>query len=961
MVRALVVWALVIPALLAGAVPAHATSMEGPSWVPAGHTGCWQIDGWDLDFPVDVTWGDGKSATEVAQPFCHSYRSRGSFTVEATRFDIDAGTIVLGRMTVSTQLPTFGGPYAPGTTEVVSPVAGEPVEFRFSAPGPYDTASFGVDGVWSEAPGTTFTTSFSSEGSHSVGLRLSAAGWSGDYTRSIAVEVGFAPTTTTSTSTTTTSTTTTTVPETTTTTDPADATTTTTTLAVAAPGSDAPSTQDPTSTTLDPASATTTTAPGTGEQPGEVADSAAQDEEPDEDDLMAVVFDPIDPAATTDPGGASTAVGFALIAIGVIGGLGFGISLWQAGRATLRPGPYVDEMAADGVYVDDMAVPPSDPVYVDDMAADGVYVDDMVRPPTAPARRWVRIGGLAVSGVMLVIGTFVIVGSIGEAEATDASDPLADARASGSFLRELTGDDIRVADVRVVVSRGGSELRLADYVDATSLPRMERTRALFVPENAGRYLAARPRYGERVVELDDRLVVERVAEVDLADGACDDSSAPPVFAELCFQPGDGGPVPEQLSGELGEIRSRLASRSADDPFVGGLTVDEATRLSDEDLLGVLLNSGTKRIRHTSVIPAASSKSPRDVRGGRSLWDFDARVDTEPVWSISGFTAIDVSGANPSWSGVPETEERRYFLTGFTLGEEVEDSWEFEIAEESYWHDRWYLRLDYRYGYGFGLRAPFAVDVQHEAIDADSRRVAVSVSPVDVASDGSPAYQAVGLPSGKTFDGNEFVLELTAGCTFRASIPGPDFEEECPELDLTQSRDIPPVLGGERSRVEEWWLDGKTTGLWVDVGFASASLDTGVGLDVTNGTFSVDVIPTSGTTLEGVGQGSIGFSSRTPRVFTANRGDSLAAGFALSSPRSTFDLQLRPAVRAVVGVDISYYENEWTLGPWSIPIGVNLITVPLPHHAGTVSSHEYSIFGIDGSSTPTVPPSRQADG
>lgn len=326
-------------------------------------------------------------------------------------------------------------------------------------------------------------------------------------------------------------------------------------------------------------------------------------------------------------------------------------------------------------------------------------------------------------------------------------------------------------------------------------------------------------------------------------------------------------------------------------------------------------------------------------------------------ALTGFYLTEIPATtDAAWTGTPETEPRNYFLTGFTIGERVADSWEYEIAEASSWHDRWYVRFEYHFSYGFGVRAPFAVDVQHEAIDSGSRRVAVSVEPVNVAKDGSPAYQAVGLDAGKTFDGNEFVLELTAGCRLYASIPGPNLEQKCPDISFNENRDVPPVIGSERSTVKEWWLPGKTTGLWFDAGFARGSIDTGIGLDVTNGTFSVSVEPTPGASISGIDGNALAFSSRSPTTFTLTRDSGFQGGFTLSNPRSTFALSLRPAIRASVGIDVSVYENDWMLGPWSIPVSVEVLTVPLPHHSGTVGSHEYSLFGIDSASIPTAPAS-----
>lgn len=199
---------------------ATATSVVGPSWVPTGATGCWSVDGWD--YPADVDWGDGRSTASTPQPFCHGYRKNGTYRIEVSRYDIDAGTVILGSTTVSTAQPTMAGPFVPGTETPTSPIAGDTVEFRFSIPGAYATMWHAVNGSWQSAASTTLSVSFGTAGDHTVGIKLASNGWSDDYSRTWPLSVGVASTTTTTEP----PPTTTTVAQTTTTTTGAPATTT---------------------------------------------------------------------------------------------------------------------------------------------------------------------------------------------------------------------------------------------------------------------------------------------------------------------------------------------------------------------------------------------------------------------------------------------------------------------------------------------------------------------------------------------------------------------------------------------------------------------------------------------------------------------------------------------------------------------------------------------------------------
>ena len=83
-----------------------------------------------------------------------------------------------------------------------------------------------------------------------------------------------------------------------------------------------------------------------------------------------------------------------------------------------------------------------------------------------------------------------------------------------------------------------------------------------------------------------------------------------------------------------------------------------------------------------------------------------------------------------------------------------------------------------------------------------------------------------------------MLEFKAGCRLYVSIPGPNIDKRCPGIDLDYSRDIDPVIGAERSTIGDWWLNGSVTGLKVGIPIASASLDIGIGAEVTNGRIGV---------------------------------------------------------------------------------------------------------------------------
>jgi hypothetical protein len=307
-------------------------------------------------------------------------------------------------------------------------------------------------------------------------------------------------------------------------------------------------------------------------------------------------------------------------------------------------------------------------------------------------------------------------------------------------------------------------------------------------------------------------------------------------------------------------------------------------------------------------------------------------------------------------GGAQTFGREYFLTGFTYGREIEDSWEYTFADSTWLTDRYFVRIDYHLGLGFGLRAPFAVDVKAKATGADTRRVELAVAPINVDTTGAPAYQAVGLPGNKTFDGKEFVLEFKASCGLYISIPGPNIDKKCPTLNLSYSRDVNPVLGTESSSIGDWWLDGNVTGLALNLAAASVSLDVGIGADVTNGVIGMraSALPNSG--FSGWSAGTLALTNRNPLVFTATRTPgNTAAGFRLDQPTYGFDIRVMPKLRAKLHVDVAVYDKTWILGPWALGFLSISKSFQLGRHDGTVAQHDYPLFNFSNNDQAVLDP------
>jgi len=534
------------------------------------------------------------------------------------------------------------------------------------------------------------------------------------------------------------------------------------------------------------------------------------------------------------------------------------------------------------------------------------------------------------------------ISSLASAAPASPDATVAAAKKSPMFKRELRRRDVAKAGLNEVAIRPGVTMDFRRYLKATAIPRRPGVKPLMDKKLRGKELVGRPLYKERIIELSDRLIVDRELTVELTPGTCAKPKVSPALEELCFSKKPSGKLDKHLLKELEQLRKKLAGQPDTKLVAGTTTVGQAKSMSDEQLVGLLLNGDTRTIRHVSIVPRKATP-PGKVSPGTRTFGATPMVGA-PTAGLAPLPTQTKSGMEV-WHGPATAHDREYFLTGGTLGDEISDTWEYTFAAESWWHDRYFVRVDYNLGFGFGLRAPFSVDVSQRSTGANTRAVAMKVAPVDVDSAGLPAYPEVGLSKDYYYGGNEFVLEFDASCHLKVSIPGPDINKACPKISKDYSRDIDPVIGSDASEIKTWWLNGSVTGLGVTVSAASASVDIGLGADVTNGKVGMTVTPLASSQIQGLQAGPVWFTNRDALPFEVKRTAATAeAGFKIHEPRYAFDVRLRPKLRAKVGVDVGIYENDWTLGPWALDFLAVSASFQLEHHARTVAAHEYPLFG-----------------
>lgn len=555
-----------------------------------------------------------------------------------------------------------------------------------------------------------------------------------------------------------------------------------------------------------------------------------------------------------------------------------------------------------------------------------------------------------------------------------AEQILEEARSSPLFVAELDARDLEARGLASVEIDEGVHLELGEYLERSSFEQQPRLQPLFEDAIRSRYLDEPAREAPpRIVQLEDRVVIHRELEVDLKEGLCRTKTRllPDAVADLCFRH-TGGPIPPEMARDLAQLRRRLAARASTQVFRGATTVGEASRMTDEDLLYVLLNEGTRTIRRTTVVPLRSVRPTQEHR----LRDFNRplrvrpdrpRVRRNPVMRRILPSATQARAAKPvsrqrsaatSREAEPPIDfDKEYFLTGDTWGHLFEDTLEYTFSEETLLTDRYYVSVSYSFGGGVGLRLPFSVAVSTRsavrlAFASDTLPVVVPKRLVTLAvapENGTPQiYDAVGLPSSQHFGGNELVLEARATCSFYASIPGPDLSYDCPiDVDESASADFDPVLGATESKITDLWLlPASVTGLGLDVEIAHVGVDVGIDASMTGGRIGLRLSPLDRSELLRRGEAvpssvDYWFEREEPERFTVGpTNNQRPFGFSVGRPRYAFSVELAPSVRVKGGLDVGPYDEsfEW---PFTFPIQWTTPELELPLHPGTSEAYRYS--------------------
>lgn len=583
---------------------------------------------------------------------------------------------------------------------------------------------------------------------------------------------------------------------------------------------------------------------------------------------------------------------------------------------------------------------------------------------------------VAVAAVAIVLATPAWSQARGDA----SSELLRSARQSPLFEAEIPATQLRAQGLARIQLGESVYLDLDRYVKQSRLTAQPALKRLLQPSIQQRFLTAKPTYDETILKLQDRIVIERKLTVPIKPGACAAGAAPDAIARLCFKRKPGS-IPSGIATDLDKIRVKLAAAPPRRQVKPGVTAAKALRMDDTELLGLLLNSDVRTIRRTSVIPLRANSDISTV-SNVGMKNFARQLPPmKPVATQSNRMVAPVSSrfhmmeharsANVNAAqevALPNNDDSeqlgdRYFLTGFTLGRDFSDTYEYTFANETFFTDRYYVRVEYTLSLGFGLRMPFSFQTAVLPVSGssdDRRRVQLSVKPVDVDQQGRPAFPAVGLNENQYFDGDELVLELNAHAGLYISIPGPNVDRDTPQIGFDKSRSIDPVIGTERSHIGDVVLiPASLSGLQIDVQAGGAGVDIGLSADLTNGEIGMDVSESANTQILEGGDRSYRFEDRLAQTFLMKPINSdQAFGFNISNPSYAAMVAIAPFVQPFAYVDVGVYDNHWRMDPLTIDALTISLGFSLDAHAGTTDRYAFSVqpsgsLGPLGPARPTL--------
>ena len=202
------------------------------------------------------------------------------------------------------------------------------------------------------------------------------------------------------------------------------------------------------------------------------------------------------------------------------------------------------------------------------------------------------------------------------------------ARASGLFKSEFRPSEIQSRGLTKVKLQNGINLDLKKYLDSSRLKNDDNLRPLFTDNIQQRFLTKAPQYSEKIIQLSDRLVINRKLVIKLKPGVSKQGNLPRAINSFYFHR-KKGKIPPDVAIGLKEMRKKLKNAPPKRIVMGNITAAQARRMSDADLLGLALSDNERVIQHVSILPLQGFKRKPGIKlknpKNRGLSNFKSKL------------------------------------------------------------------------------------------------------------------------------------------------------------------------------------------------------------------------------------------------------------------------------------------------------------------------------------------------
>ena len=322
----------------------------------------------------------------------------------------------------------------------------------------------------------------------------------------------------------------------------------------------------------------------------------------------------------------------------------------------------------------------------------------------------------------------------------------------------------------------------------------------------------------------------------------------------------------------------------------------------------------------------------------------------PVTSQDGQTiTVDLNGAQGTATG--EANHTAKFLTGWSKGDALHFSERIDLGVA-------WVEIGAHAGYTVGLRVPVGMKgtMTPKAIKRNGSGTfndSYEVKVYDVAAIDSDAqhYQGTGLDDALVDNGKEFALQADLYVFAKGEVFGAKFNKRFPERPLLdEGMQMRPPYGdcGVACGLNFFFPSSLTkTGINV-LGIVTGGGQLGFNVGG-SGVVSYDYESLVNGAVVASTRVSSGDKAKTHRVSTDGRTGMAACftttlpekslamvpfGYRLSNPGYDWNIANSPVVKASAAFDYVVGTYDFTLGPYALPISIELGTLKLPRHAGT---------------------------